>query len=380
MGSLTVGVLKEQHPHERRVALIPAEVKRLVKAGAAVKIAGGAGSGAFIPDAEYEAAGGQVVPDNAAVASGADIVVGIHPLSSEALAALREGAVVFHLWRSETDLRQEEYLAALRERKATFFALDLIPRTTRAQFLDVLSSQATVAGYKAMLLAAHHSPQLFPMLTTAAGTLRPARALVIGAGVAGLQAIATARRLGAQVFAYDVRQAAAAEAESVGARFLASPVIAEGKGGYARALSEEEQQTVHDFLKKHVATMDVVVTTAQVPGRSAPRIITEDMVAAMKPGSVIVDMAATSGGNCALSRPGEVVTHGGVKIVGPVNLPAEAPIAASHLFSKNIYNFLDLLGVGKEQPVSPQDDEILAATCVLYQGRPLTAEKAYAHA
>jgi len=282
--------------------------------------------------------------------------------------------MLFHMWRSETDVVKDAYTGLLQQRKASLFGLDLIPRTTRAQFLDVLSSQATVAGYKAMLLAAHHLPQLFPMLTTAAGTLRPARVLVVGAGVAGLQAIATARRLGAQVFAYDVRQAAAAEAESVGARFLASPVIAEGKGGYARALTEEEQQTVHEFLKQHVSSMDVVVTTAQVPGRPAPRIITDDMVEAMKPGSVIVDMAADSGGNCTLSKRGEVITHGGVTIVGPVNLPAQAPVAASRLFSKNIFNFLDLLGVGKEKLLAPKEDEILAATCVYYQGQPY-AEK-----
>ncbi len=377
MTSRIVGVPKETAPHERRVALVPDEVQRLVKNGLQVVVAAGAGNGAYFSDADYEAAGARIAPSNEAVVEAADILPAVHPLEMPLLDRLNEGAVLLHMWRSEQTLDADAYLERAARRQASVYALDHIPRTTRAQFLDVLSSQATVAGYKAVLVGAEQSPHLFPMLTTAAGTIRPARVLVIGAGVAGLQAIATARRLGAQVFAYDIRRAAQADAESVGARFLASPVIAEGEGGYARALTDDEKQQVHQFLKGHVAQMDVIITTAQVPGRPAPRIVTEDMIEAMKPGSVIVDMAADSGGNCAFSEPGRTVVHGGVIIVGPVNLPSSAPIAASRLFSKNIFNFLDLMKAADEALAAPADDEILEATCILYRGKPV---KEYSHA
>ena len=234
-------------------------------------------------------------------------------------------------------------VAALTARRLTAFSLELLPRTTRAQAMDVLSSQAAVAGYRAMLIAAEASPKFFPMLTTAAGTIRPSKVLVIGAGVAGLQAIATARRLGAQIEGYDVRPETREQVESLGAKFLDLGVSAAGSGGYARELSAEERAAQQQALAEHLKSIDVIVTTAAVPGRPAPKILTAAMVEGMKPGALIVDLAAESGGNCELTRPGERVEHGGVVILGPLNLPAGAPLHASEMYARNVYNFVELL-------------------------------------
>ena len=247
-------------------------------------------------------------------------------------------------------------------------AVELIPRITRAQPMDALSSQATVAGYKAALVAANLTRRFFPMLTTAAGTIRPAQVLVLGAGVAGLQAIATARRLGAVVEAYDVRRAAGEQVRSLGAKFLELPLDAEAEGGYARELTEEEKAREREMLAEAVARADAVITTAQVPGRPAPLLVTEAMVARMKPGAVIVDLAAESGGNCALTRPGEVLEHGGVTIYGPLNLPSELAVHASEMYAKNLYHFLELLTQGGERLEPDWGDEILAKSALVWAG------------
>jgi NAD(P) transhydrogenase subunit alpha len=252
-------------------------------------------------------------------------------------------------------------------RKLTAFSLELLPRTTHAQAMDVLSSQAAVAGYRAMLIAAEASPKFFPMLTTAAGTIRPSKVLVIGAGVAGLQAIATARRLGAQIEGYDVRPETREQVESLGAKFLELGVSAAGSGGYARELSAEERAAQQQALADHLKSIDVIVTTAAVPGRPAPKILTAAMVEGMKPGALIVDLAAEGGGNCELTRPGERVEHGGVVILGPLNLPAGAPLHASEMYARNVFNFCELLvHDGALQP--DFNDELIAKSCVTHAG------------
>ena len=255
----------------------------------------------------------------------------------------------------------------LAARKLTAFALELLPRITRAQAMDVLSSQAAVAGYRAMLIAAEAAPKFFPMLTTAAGTIRPSRVLVIGAGVAGLQAIATARRLGAQIEGYDVRPETREQVESLGAKFLDLGVSAAGSGGYARELSAEERAAQQQALAEHLKVLDVVVTTAAIPGRPSPKILTAAMVEGMKPGALIVDMAAEGGGNCELTRPGERVEHGGVVILGPLNLPAGAPLHASEMYARNVVNFLDLL-LHEGALTVDFKDELVDKSCVSHGG------------
>jgi NAD(P) transhydrogenase subunit alpha len=335
-----VGIIKERRGNERRVSLVPADIKKLVSKGIEVLVERGSGEGAYFLDGEYEEAGARILNDAKEVLSNVDILIKVQPPSLEEAKALKEGAIYIGFTRY---WENPEYLNVFSERGITAFALEKIPRTTKAQFVDVLSSQATIAGYKAVILAADLSPHLFPMLTTAAGTLKPAKVLVIGVGVAGLQALATAKRLGALTFAYDIRPAAKYDAQSVGAKFLESPVWAEGEGGYARELTEEERRIQHEFLAKHIGNSDVVITTAQVPGKRAPLIITKDMVERMKAGSVIVDIAADNGGNCELTKVGEVVEYNGVKIAGPLNVPSSVPRPASEMFSKNMANFLELI-------------------------------------
>ncbi len=359
----TVALLKDTHDGETRVALVPDSVAKLARAGVSVRVESGAGLGARIPDAAYEGAGAALAPDAAAACQGADVVVRVRcPTPAEA-EILPPGCTLAALLGPAP---AEALLPALSGRGVTFLALERVPRITRAQSMDVLSSQATVAGYKAALLGAGALDKFLPMLTTAAGSIPPARVFVIGAGVAGLQAIATARRLGGVVSAFDVRPAAAEQVRSLGATFVAADLAtpgAEGSGGYARAQSGEEEARTLAAIGRHVRDMDLVITTAQVPGRPAPRLVTAEMVASMRPGSVIVDLAAEAGGNCALTRPGETVEAHGVRVLGPTNLPATVPLHASQMFSRNVLTLLQHLLQGGALALDPAD-EITAAMTV----------------
>ena len=362
---MRIGVPKEIVPGERRVALVPDGVARLVKAGLEVVVERDAGAEAGFPDEQYATAGATV--GDAAAALGADLVAKVQRPEDAEIGRIREGAVLVSLLSPATSKPTLERLAA---RRVSAFALELVPRITRAQSMDVLSSQATVGGYKAVLVGASELPKLLPMLSTAAGTLAPARCFVLGAGVAGLQAIATARRLGAVVSAYDVRPAAAEQVLSLGATFVGRELIsqdAETAGGYAKEQTPEERARVQALVDEHLANQDLVITTAQIPGRPAPRLITAAAVRRMRPGAVIVDMAAESGGNCELTRAGERVVEGGVTVLGPVNLPATVPLHASQMFSRNIETFVKHL-VKDGAAVVALDDEITGAMCVTHEG------------
>ncbi len=366
--SIRVAVPKESRTGERRVALVPEAVARLVKQGFEVRVQAGAGRGAFFDDRQYEGAGAELVPDATALWGTADILCKVQPPAAEEAERLAEGAILVGFLQP---LRHPELVQQLAQRRITAFAMDMIPRITRAQSMDVLSSQATVAGYKGTLMAAELCPRFFPMLTTAAGTIRPARVLVLGAGVAGLQAIATARRLGAVVEAYDVRRAAREQVESLGARFLQVELDAEAEGGYARELTEEEKQREQALLWRSVEEADVVITTAQIPGRQAPLLITAKMVESMKPGAVVVDLAAESGGNCELTVPGERIQHGEVTVFGPLDLPSALPVHASEMYARNMVHFLALLAPGEggaKVPALDWEDEILAGCVVTHAG------------
>jgi H+-translocating NAD(P) transhydrogenase subunit alpha len=361
--AVNVAVVRETSSNERRVALTPEVAKKLKGKGATVLIQSGAGDPASFPDTSYKDA--EIVGDAAATLSRADVLFKVQPPTLEEIAQLREGSVVVSLLSPHL---APERTRALRDRKITAFAMELLPRTTRAQAMDVLSSQAGVAGYKAVLIAAEASPKFFPMLTTAAGTIRPSKVLIVGAGVAGLQAIATARRLGAQVEGFDVRPETKEQIESLGAKFLDLGVSAAGSGGYARELTAEEREQQQKALAEHLKGIDVVVTTAAVPGRKAPRIISAAMVEGMKPGAVIVDIAAETGGNVELSEAGRnVVTANGVTIIGPVNLAASAPIHASEMYSRNLYNFIEL-SLKDGALTLDWDDELIAKTCLTHAG------------
>jgi NAD(P) transhydrogenase subunit alpha len=335
---MKVAVLKETRPGERRVALVPQGVQELSKAGVSVAVQTGAGTSAGADDALYAEAGAEIAGSAKEALTGADLVVRVNPPSlsdPDEVADLPSGVVLVSFL---SPLTRPDLVRRLAEGQITSVSMELVPRITRAQTMDALSSQATVAGYKAVLTAATLLPRFLPMFTTAAGTIRPGKVLVLGAGVAGLQAIATARRLGAVVEAFDVRPAVKEQVESLGARFLEAPeeVTAEGEGGYAKALSADQHEKELQLIGGALPDTDIVVTTAQIPGRDAPLLITEDMVQSMKPGSVIVDLAAESGGNCAVTRRGETVTRHGVVVVGPENLPAEIPVHASQMYSKNV--------------------------------------------
>ncbi|HEU5220197.1 MAG TPA: NAD(P) transhydrogenase subunit alpha [Gemmatimonadales bacterium] len=349
---MRIAVLRETAPHENRVALVPLTVQRLVKAGHEVLVQPGAGEGSFIPDTDYAAAGATLVPEAATLRSRAEILVAVQ---RPALPGLSTGTLVIGLLQPAT---AAEYKTEAGERGVTLLAMELVPRTTRAQAMDALSSQATVAGYAAVLLGAGRLSRLLPMLTTAAGTIPPAKVFVVGAGVAGLQAIASARRLGAVVSAFDVRPAVREEVQSLGATFVEADAVAaaaEGTGGYARQLGEEQQRNVLLAIGKHIPQADLVITTAQIPGKPAPRLITGAMVATMKPGSVIVDLAVESGGNCELSRLGEAPIAHGVTILGPVNLPATIPQHASLMYSRNLQNLLEYLIKDGRPNLAPDD-------------------------
>ena len=360
--AVAVTVVRESTAGERRVAVTPEVAKKLKSRGADVILEHGAGASAYFADAAY--AGCETTDARTALAR-ADVLLKVQPPSLEEIAALKEGAVVIaHL---QPHLAPER-TRALRDRKITSFAMELLPRTTRAQAMDVLSSQAAVAGYKAVLIAAEAAPKFFPMLTTAAGTIRPSKVLIVGAGVAGLQAIATARRLGAQVEGFDVRPETKEQIESLGAKFLDLGVSAAGSGGYARELTQEERDKQQQALADQLKLFDVVVTTAAVPGRKAPRIISAAMVAGMKPGAVIVDIAAETGGNVEITEAGKtVVSANGVSVIGTVNLPSSAPVHASEMYSRNLYNFLELSL--KDGALNLDwNDELIAKTCVTHAG------------
>jgi NAD(P) transhydrogenase subunit alpha len=351
-------VARERRPGERRVAITPETCRKLVAAGARVAVERDAGAGAAIPDAAYAAAGASIADDAAAALDGAQVVLCIHPPPADALAGATRGALVVGQFDPDAD---DAVAGALRGGGMTAFPLQRLPRTTRAQAMDVLSSQAGMAGYKAMLLAATLAPRFFPMLTTAAGTIRPTKVLVVGAGVAGLQAIATARRLGAQVEGFDVRPETREQIESLGARFLDLGVSAAGEGGYARQLTDEERAAQQRALAEHLKSVDVVVTTAAVPGRPAPRIVSDAMVAGMRPGSVVVDLAAESGGNCESTRPGETVEVHGVTVAGPRDLASMGAVHASEMFARNLLNFVaPMLGEGGLRV--DWSDELVSAT------------------
>jgi H+-translocating NAD(P) transhydrogenase subunit alpha len=335
-----VGVVKETLAGERRVALVPDGVKALAKAGLEIRVQAGAGTEAAASDADYQAAGARIEGDRRALLGAADLLLAVNPPDDATLASLREGVAVVALLRP---LDEPERAMALAARRATAFSLELVPRITRAQAMDVLSSQATLAGYRAVLLAASRLPRLLPMLVTAAGTISAARVFVIGAGVAGLQAIATAKRLGAIVEAYDTRAAAAEQIQSLGARFVSFELDtkdAQDAGGYAKAQSEEFYAKQRTFMAAQAARSDIVVTTALVPGRRAPVLLDEAGVRGMKPGSVIVDLAAANGGNCACTRADEEVVVNGARVLGPTNLPSEVPVDASRMFSRNVVNLV----------------------------------------
>lgn len=368
---MKIAVPRERVAGERRVALTPEAAAALVKAGLNVVIEQGAGEEASYPDATYTAAGATIAPDAATLYGDADVVLKVQrPIEDggrHEVDLLREGTVLVGLLEA---LTQPDLVRRLAARRITAFAMEGVPRISRAQKMDALSSQANIAGYRAALIAAQALPKFFPMLMTAAGTVFAARVLVIGAGVAGLQAIATARRLGAQVWGYDVRPVVKEQVESLGAKFLAFDVgvaDAEDKGGYAKALSADASRKQQEMLAEKTKDFDVVITTALVPGKPAPRLITKETVAAMRPGSVIVDLAAESGGNCELTRAGEVVVVHGVSIHGPVNLPASMPVHASQLYARNVTELLNTF-VKNGALAIDMADEVIAGACVTHAG------------
>ena len=371
---MIVAVPKETFPGEKRIALNSQTVPALTKAGLEVIVEAGAGEGANIKDADFEAQGARVEPDRHRLLSQADIVLMVRGPGSDPdfpaadLDALKEGATLIAFLEP---LAEPAIMKELAARKLTVFSMELMPRTTRAQSMDALSSMATIAGYKAVLAAADASPKLFPMFMTAAGTITPARVFVLGAGVAGLQAIATARRLGAVVEAFDIRPAVKEEVESLGAKFVQLELEteeAQDAGGYATAQSEDFYRRQQELMAERIKNSDVVITTAAVPGKKSPVLISEEVVAGMRTGSVIIDLAAEKGGNCAVTKPGEKIVHQGVIVIGPVNLPAEVPVHASQMYAKNISTFL--LHMIKEGKLElDMEDEITKGAMVAHGGQ-----------
>ena len=359
---MRVAVLKETRSAENRVALVPLGVKSLVKRGLTVTVQTGAGETSGVSDLMYRDAGAEIAASARETLEDAKLILVVNPPSSNELAHLSEGSILVGFLDPLSD---PDLVSRLIELKVTGISMELVPRITRAQSMDALSSQATVAGYKAVLLAANHLPKFLPMFTTAAGTIRPAKALILGAGVAGLQAIATARRLGAIVEAFDVRPAVKEQVESLGASFLESEeeVTAEGEGGYAKELTEDQHSKELELIGSALIDTDIVITTAQIPGRKAPVLITEDMVKTMKYGSVIVDLAAESGGNCELSEAGETVLAHGVQILGPSNLPTSIPVHSSQMYSKNIVTLIsEFLGDDGQLQLDFENDVVGPST------------------
>jgi NAD(P) transhydrogenase subunit alpha len=366
---MLIGVPTETLAGERRVALVPEVVRKLAARGAEVVVEAGAGAGAIIPDELYAQAGASVSADGAAV-WGAPLLVKVSPPTDAEISRMARGAVIVAFLNP---LGSPQTTRALAAAGLTAFAMESIPRISRAQSMDALSSQSNVAGYRAALLAAEHIGRFFPMLMTAAGTIPPAGVLVLGAGVAGLQALATARRLGAQTTGYDVRPEVAEQVRSLGAKWLDLGIEAVGDGGYARELSEAEKATQQQALTDAIKRFDVVITTALVPGRPAPKLVTAEAVEGMKPGSVIVDLAGETGGNCELTVPGETTVVHDVTIVAPLNLAAEMPEHASQLYARNVQALLELLLDDRGELALDFDDEVVAGACVVRDGEIVNA-------
>src|SRR5688572_23763760 len=365
---MNIVVLRETGAGEARVALMPESVKKLVALKTAVFVESGAGLAAARTDDDFSEAGAQISSDRTSLIESADVLVTVNRPDPSVFSQLKPGAVVLGFLRP---LDEPKALAPAIPARLTTFAMELIPRITRAQSMDALSSMATVAGYKAAIVGASHIPRMFPLLMTAAGTVPPARVLVLGAGVAGLQAIATARRLGAVVEAYDVRAAAGEQVRSLGAKFLEvdlGGIKTEDAGGYAVELSEEAMSRGRDLIAENAKISDVVITTAQVPGRRAPLLLTAEAVAGMKRGSLVIDLAGATGGNCALSKADEVVEQNGVTIMAPTNLPATVPVHASQLYSRNVTAFLSEL-IKDGQLVVDLDNDVLGPSCVTHDGQ-----------
>lgn len=363
---MNIGILKEQEP-ERRVALLPELIKDVLDNKTVdIWVEKDAGSGAFISDEMYEEAGAKIVR-RSDILSKADVISSLSGPEENEIAKLIEGQVLMSVFQP---LVNKTYVEKLLQNKVTSFSLDNIPRTSRAQSMDVLSSQATVAGYKAVIQAADNFPELFPMFMTAAGTIKPAKAMVLGAGVAGLQAIATARRLGAVVSAFDVRTAVKEEVESLGARFIEVEGAQEDEsaGGYAVEQSEDFKKRQMEMIQEHAAKSDVIIATAQIPGKEAPLLVTKDTLKAMKAGSVIVDLAASSGGNCEATQNDKVIQENGITIIGESNFPSSVPVSASFMFGKNLLNFMNLLISDDNQLNINFDDDLVYGTCVTHQG------------
>jgi NAD(P) transhydrogenase subunit alpha len=366
--ALSIGVPKESATGETRVALVPAVAEKYAALGAAVLLESRAGQLSHIPDADYQAV---TVVETAAEAFAADVVLKVDPPNPGETQLLREGAVVIGLLQP---YKAFDAIKALRDRKVTSFALELLPRISRAQSMDALTSQASIAGYKAVLMSACMAGRYFPMLTTPAGTLRPAKVLVLGVGVAGLQAIATARRLGAVVEAYDVRAVTREQVQSLGGRFIDTGIDAEVGDGYARELTDEEKAKAKEIVDQHIVEADAVITTAAIPGKPSPKLITADVVDRMKPGAVIIDMAAEGGGNCELTRPGEQYNHpNGVFIYAPLNIPGMLPVHASDQYARNLMHFLTPFIVEGELKLD-WDDEVLKGSLLTRDGEIVNAE------
>ncbi|TPX29597.1 Re/Si-specific NAD(P)(+) transhydrogenase subunit alpha [Cylindrospermopsis raciborskii] len=368
---MKIAVAKEIEVSERRVSLVPDMVAKLVKQGLEISVETGAGEKAYFSDGDYEAAGAKIITDAAVLWGEADILLKVSPPQEredgrEEIDLLKPGAVLLSFLNP---LGNPEIARKLAQRQITALSMELIPRTTRAQSMDALSSQASIAGYKTVLLAAAALPKYFPMLTTAAGTIAPAKVFIMGAGVAGLQAIATARRLGALVEAFDIRPAVKEEVQSLGAKFVEIKLTEEttAAGGYAKEISEDSKKRTQEVVAEHVKHSDIVITTAQVPGRKAPILVTEDMVKGMKPGSVIVDLAAEQGGNCACTAPGKDIVYQGVTIIGPINLPSSMPVHASQLYAKNVTALMQLVVKDKALNINFADD-IVDAACITHNG------------
>ncbi|GGX96220.1 Re/Si-specific NAD(P)(+) transhydrogenase subunit alpha [Vogesella alkaliphila] len=365
---MQIAIATERLAGETRVAATPETVKKLVAMGHTVVVETGAGRHAAVPDAAYVEAGATLAASRAEALAQGDIVLTVRPPEAEAIAELKDGAVLI----GQLAPYQNTTFPALAQKKVSAFAMELLPRTTRAQSMDVLSSQNNIAGYRAVLLATHYYPRFMPMLMTAAGTVKPARVLIMGVGVAGLQAIATAKRLGAVVEATDVRPSTKEQVESLGGKFIEVPMSEEEKkandGVYAKEMSDDYKQRQAELVAKHARQADIIITTALIPGKKAPTLIGADIVAAMKPGSVIIDLAAEAGGNCALTAPGEVITtDNGVTVVGSTNLPGMVAADASSLYAKNLLTFLSLM-LSKEGFTLNLEDELLAATLVTHAG------------